>query len=198
MTILSRFVPMLGSYGGMAQETERGAVPWYVWLLIIMALLLFAVFVYFWWIRSREEEERKPAVPQVKAELPPARIGAPEVKAAAPEVKTEMPVLRADLPELGEAAKAAAVPGRPDDLKLIEGIGPKIASTLNAAGILTFAQLAISPVELIREILGKADPRLLKLADPTTWAEQAGLAAKGDFEALQKLQDALKGGRRVD
>mgnify|MGYP001035149878 CR=1 FL=1 len=30
-----------------------------------------------------------------------------------------------------------------------------------------------------------------------TWAEQAELAAKGDWDALEKLQDELSGGRRT-
>jgi len=82
----------------------------------------------------------------------------------------------------------------PDDLKLIEGIGPKISSLLNAAGIMTFAQLASTPVADLQAILDKAG---LRLGDPATWPEQAALAAKGDLAGLQTLQDELKGGRRV-
>ncbi len=80
-----------------------------------------------------------------------------------------------------------------DDLALIEGIGPKIAECLNAAGILTFKQLSQTPVEKLRQIL--ADSKFL--GDPGTWPEQAKLAAEGKMEELKKLQDALQGGRRV-
>ncbi len=82
----------------------------------------------------------------------------------------------------------------PDDLKLIEGIGPKISSLLNAAGIMTFAQLASTSVTDLQAILDKAG---LRLGDPATWPEQAARAAKGDLAGLQVLQDELKGGRRV-
>jgi hypothetical protein len=34
--------------------------------------------------------------------------------------------------------------------------------------------------------------------EPAGWVEQAALAAKGDAEGLQKLQDSLKGGRKVE
>jgi len=68
---------------------------------------------------------------------------------------------------------------------------------LNAAGISTFAQLAATSADRIREILEAEDPRLTRLADPTTWAEQAQLAAAGKWDDLAALQDALKGGRRV-
>ncbi len=80
-----------------------------------------------------------------------------------------------------------------DDLALIEGIGPKIADCLHASGILTFNQLAKTPVEKLRQIL--TETRFL--GDPSTWPEQAGLAAEGKMEELKKLQDALQGGRRV-
>ncbi len=92
------------------------------------------------------------------------------------------------------AVKAEA-PAKPDDLKRIEGIGPKIAELLNEAGITTFAQLAATDVETLRQILVKAGRRFA-LASPETWPEQAALAARGEWEALAQLQDSLKGGRR--
>ncbi len=92
---------------------------------------------------------------------------------------------------------ARAEPSRPDDLQIIEGIGPKIAGVLQAAGIHTFAQLAATDVDRIKQILEQANPNLLRLADPTTWPEQARLAADGAWQALEQLQNELKGGRRV-
>jgi len=85
-------------------------------------------------------------------------------------------------------------PSEPDDLKVIEGIGPKIASLLANAGITTFAQLAAADVGRLKQIL--KDAGLERLADPTTWPEQARLARDGDWAALEKLQSELKGGRR--
>ncbi len=97
------------------------------------------------------------------------------------------------------AAKPAVVeptaPSEPDDLKRIEGIGPKISDLLQAAGIKTFAQLAATEVDRIEQILEEADPKLLRLADPKTWPRQAKLAADGKWEALEKWQERLKGGR---
>ena len=61
----------------------------------------------------------------------------------------------------------------------------------------SIADLADTDVNRLRQILEEADPRLLRLADPTTWPEQAGLAAEGQLEALQALQDELKGGTRA-
>ncbi len=83
-----------------------------------------------------------------------------------------------------------------EDISRVEGIGPKIRQILAAAGINTYAKLAETSVERIRELLAAAGPRF-KLADPTTWPEQAALAAKGDWRAFNKLTAELKGGRRV-
>jgi formate hydrogenlyase subunit 6/NADH:ubiquinone oxidoreductase subunit I len=93
-------------------------------------------------------------------------------------------------------AKAPA-PAKPDDLTRIEGIGPKISGVLQKAGIKTFAQLAETKPDGIKDILGKADPNLLRLADPTTWPKQARLAAADKWDALEKLQDRLKGGKEA-
>jgi predicted flap endonuclease-1-like 5' DNA nuclease len=82
----------------------------------------------------------------------------------------------------------------PDDLTKVEGIGPKINQFLQDAGIQTFAQLAEYDMEQLDKMLDEAK---LRLADPTTWADQARLAAAGEWEALEKLQDELKGGRRA-
>ncbi|MCP4535816.1 MAG: DUF4332 domain-containing protein [Chloroflexi bacterium] len=79
-----------------------------------------------------------------------------------------------------------------DDLKCIEGIGPKTASLLQAAGITTFAQLATTDVEQLRGILREANVR----ANPSTWPEQASLAAIGKSDVLKMLQAELKGGVR--
>jgi len=82
----------------------------------------------------------------------------------------------------------------PDDLKKIEGIGPKISSVLIDNGILTFAQLAKHTEAELKAVLDEAK---IRIANPSTWAEQAMLAADENWEGLEKLQDELKGGRRV-
>jgi predicted flap endonuclease-1-like 5' DNA nuclease len=97
-------------------------------------------------------------------------------------------------------AAAAAVPGvmsyRDDDIEAIEGIGPKIAELLRNNGITTFAQLADAPLDHISKILDAGGSRF-KLANPGTWAEQAKLAAKGDWAGFKKLQDELTAGVRL-
>ncbi len=83
-----------------------------------------------------------------------------------------------------------------DDLKVIEGIGPKIEGLLKDGGIKTWADLAAAPVSRLQEILTAAGDRY-RMHKPDTWPQQAGLAAKGDWDALDKLQDELNGGKVV-
>ncbi len=134
-------------------------------------------------------KKQKATKPVVKTEAPKATVApkaAPVVEEAKPEPKVE-----------AAAPMAAAAPsstGKPDDLKKVEGIGPKIAGLLNDAGILTFATLASTDVEKIKEILTAAGSRY-KMHDPTTWPQQAALAADGKWDELKKWQDELDGGK---
>ena len=82
-----------------------------------------------------------------------------------------------------------------DDLELIEGIGPKIAELLKGAGINTFDALAKAPVETVQAVL-EAGGSKFNLAKPASWAEQAALAASGDWAAFDKLTEELVGGVR--
>ena len=85
-------------------------------------------------------------------------------------------------------------PTEPDDLTKIEGIGPKINSTLQEAGIHTFVHLAASDPAALKQILLDAG---IRIGYPDTWPEQAALAAKADWTALEVFQSGLQGGRRV-
>ena len=109
-----------------------------------------------------------------------------EAKKAEPKAKKE----EAKAAPVAAKPKAKKATGKGDDLKKIEGIGPKIAETLSAAGISTFAELAKTDSAKISEII--ADVRGNHVTD--TWPKQAQLAADGKWDELQKWQDELDGG----
>lgn len=118
----------------------------------------------------------------------------PTAKKATPKKATaNKPAAKKSVPKKSAAKKAA--PAKADDLKKIEGIGPKIAGLLNDAGITTFAQLGKASKKKLADVLQTAGARF-RLAKPDTWQEQANLAAAGKDEALKKLQAELKGGVR--
>ena len=107
-----------------------------------------------------------------------------EAKAVAPKVEAKK-----EAPKAKPVAKKAT--GKADDLKKIEGIGPKIASTLVEAGIVTFADLAKAKPAKISEIIEGVRGNHI----PDTWPQQAKLAADGKWDELKELQDKLDGGK---
>lgn len=113
-------------------------------------------------------------------------VGQAKALAAGHQVQPEVPTAR----EITDAA----VPTTDDTpLTIVEGIGPKIASVLQAAGISSLSVLADTPAERLREILADAGSRF-KSHDPKTWPVQAGLAADGKLKELKAWQQELKGG----
>ena len=92
-----------------------------------------------------------------------------------------------------EKKEKSAKKSKGDDLKIVEGIGPKAAEALVNAGVDTFEKFSKKSVEEIKNILVSASSTLAHL-DPTTWAKQAELAANGKWDELKKWQDELIGG----
>jgi predicted flap endonuclease-1-like 5' DNA nuclease len=91
-------------------------------------------------------------------------------------------------------ASAGGAPVQRDDLKRIEGIGPKIEKMLNDNLISTWAELAAAPVDRLKQILRSGGDRY-RMHDPSSWPDQAKLAAQGRWKELEELQDILQGGR---
>ncbi len=110
---------------------------------------------------------------------------------AAPKAKTEPKKAAPKKTETKAKAEPKKATVKADDLKKIEGIGPKIAETLIAAGIATFADLSKAKPTEISEII--ADVRGNHVTD--TWPKQAKLAADGKWDELKKWQDELDGGK---
>ncbi|MEN0006694.1 MAG: helix-hairpin-helix domain-containing protein [Bacteroidota bacterium] len=98
------------------------------------------------------------------------------------------------------AAFASPSPGQlpsSDDLKIIEGIGPKIEQILKEGGIADWNALTEAKAKHLRKILDAAGSRF-RVHDPGTWPAQARLAVNGEWDLLREYQDELKGGRLVD
>jgi large subunit ribosomal protein L27 len=125
---------------------------------------------------------------------------APVASAPVAEVVAPVAVVAAEVAEV-EAAPVAEAPAKKvkkadagDDLKKIEGIGPKIAELFNNEGILTFAQLAETSTERMQEILVAAGSRYAS-HNPGTWAKQSAMAAAGQWDELKAWQDEMNGGK---
>ena len=124
------------------------------------------------------------AAPKPSAAKPAAAPAATASKAA--------PKMAAVI-DLAAAKKAGFALKNANDLTVVEGIGPKINELFNNAGVKTFVQLAAQNVTQMRKVLDDGGSRF-RIANPSTWAQQAALAADNKWEELKKLQDNLSGG----
>ena len=129
----------------------------------------------------------KPAKAKKETAKPVAKKAAPKAK---PAVKKETPKTAVKPTAKKVASKKTT---KADDLKKVEGIGPKIAGLFVEAGIDTFAKLAKADLEKLKEILTAAGSRYAS-KNPTSWPKQAKMAADGKWDELKEWQDNVKGG----
>ncbi|MBC6489800.1 glycoside hydrolase family 13 [Flavihumibacter stibioxidans] len=118
----------------------------------------------------------------------PASIKADAAAPAKKAAKTE----KAAKPK--PAAKTKESTPAKDDLTKIEGVGKKIAELLVAENIVTFKDLSKTTAKKLTAILEAAGSKF-KVHNPTTWPQQAKLAAAGKWDELKALQAELKGGK---
>lgn len=183
----------------LAQVTEPVGVPGWVPVVIGVILLLL-----FWWGLNRNAIPQGPAVHADGHHEDGHHGDGHQEDDDAPQLHSEPHGAHHDHPaEVVEAAapaealmesQATAVSLTPDNLKIIEGIGPKIEAVLHDVGIRTFAELAAATVSQLEQIV--REDAGIRIAFPDTWPEQASLAAAGDWVRLEQLQDELRGGRR--
>jgi predicted flap endonuclease-1-like 5' DNA nuclease/predicted nucleic acid-binding Zn-ribbon protein len=130
---------------------------------------------------------------------------ASQVLSAASEPTLENPVAAllpdetAVIPD-NAIATAGSIFGKriePDDLTLIEGIGPAIRNLLAGAGFATWESLANAEPEQLHAILVEAGPAFAAHS-PASWPEQARLAANANWFQLKSLQDKLVAGRALE
>ena len=159
---------------------------------------------------TKKEEPVAAAAPEAPAEEPKAKKEtkkeAPkkEVKQEAKKETEEKPKQKAaakkaseSKPKAGKSEKITLPSGKKvtiDDLKMVEGIGPKIEGLLKDAGIQTWSDLANADLEKVQGILDEAGPRY-RMHDPATWSKQASLAADAKWDELDDYQNHLKGGK---
>lgn len=138
-----------------------------------------------------EEKKPKAEKPAVKAEdMPTEPMPKPEIA----EIEAEAAAKQAAAAAPTTEVKAAPSSAEPDDLTLIEGIGPYYRDILHAAGVASFEALSKLDPKTIEQIAKDAGAR--RAASMATWPQQAALAAKGDWAGLDALQSSLTAGRK--
>ncbi|HMO12046.1 MAG TPA: helix-hairpin-helix domain-containing protein [Actinotalea sp.] len=158
-----------------------------VWILLaaLAASLVWA------WRLLRDDGEWTPAPAPTRPPAPAAVVPEPEPERAAAPAAEPAPEPAA-APAAEPEPEPAAAP-TPDALSRIEGIGPKIAGALTAAGLGTFAAVADASEDDLRAALSAAGLRFAPSLP--TWARQARLLADGDEEGFGELTRRLVGGR---
>jgi small subunit ribosomal protein S1 len=149
-------------------------------------------------MRSDQEVETRQAIKQRSNKMEKTTLGELDVFSQLKDqlkAQEEKKAAKASTSKAAKAATAKVSSSKGDDLKKIEGIGPKIAELLSGAGISTFSALAETEAEKIKEILAEGGSRY-QMHDPTSWPEQAALAADGSWDDLKKLQEELNGGKK--
>ena len=81
-----------------------------------------------------------------------------------------------------------------NDLKVIEGIGPKIEGLFQTAGIATWKALSETSVASCKEVLATGGERY-RIHDPSSWPMQAKMCYEGKWVELAKWQDEHDHGR---
>lgn len=198
---------LIRTLAGLAQQVKSG-IPWWFWLLMGITLI---ILVWMLFNRPREEDSEEKAKKSqggmpVKAEHVSAFEGNEDVdfgpyadlpgdaQPPEPPAKVATPFVGMSEEEFPTNESENADFFKADDLTLIEGIGPKIAKLLNQADIHTFKQLGEKDADSLAVTLASAG---IFMTDPSTWPDQARLAAEARWDELKKLQDSLKGGRAV-
>lgn len=161
--------------------------PWVLFVVLIIVILIIL-----WILISAEPKETENATAAVEVDAAP--------KVASDIIDTE--IMEGEIQELteeeasaideDEVIDVAVWDGEADDLKVIEGIGPKIAEILVENGIRTFDQLAAMDEGVLKYILVE---NKIHIANPATWMQQAKLAAEGKWDELDALQQTLTAGR---
>ena len=142
----------------------------------------------------------KKAAPKAKASENKTAAKPTATKTAAKKETAKKPAAKKDTAEKKPTAKKAATKkaapkksSTKDDLTKIEGIGPKAAEALTAAGLATFADVSKSTPTKIKKILDESEGKFAAM-DPGTWTKQAKLAAADKWDELKKWQDEMDGG----
>jgi predicted flap endonuclease-1-like 5' DNA nuclease len=122
--------------------------------------------------------------------LPPA-VDAIPTEIAPSVAHVEVPVTPAMAEVVDAVTEAPAVGEGQQDLLAIDGIGPKAQAALYASGIHTFANLAATSTERLREIMAEQKVRVIG-SSIETWARQARFIVDRDYPGLMRYIAELK------
>ncbi|MBO0321159.1 hypothetical protein J0X14_02545 [Muricauda sp. CAU 1633] len=81
-----------------------------------------------------------------------------------------------------------------DDLKIVEGIGPKIQGLFHNFNIKTWKALSETSANTCQEVLNSGGKRY-RIHDPASWPMQAKMAYEGHWQQLHEWQERHRAGK---
>lgn len=164
------------------------------WLLLLLACIVCLIIGYFWGKKAggsaglaSELESEKATTAKLKSALDACNSQLSEARASA--------AAASEIPFDAQAAKAAFGKRiKENDLKLVEGIGPKIEGLFHNFDIKTWKALSDTSVSKCQEVLDSGGDRF-KVHDPSSWPMQARMAYEGKWKELVRWQDEHNHGK---
>jgi predicted flap endonuclease-1-like 5' DNA nuclease len=163
--------------------------------LILIAVGIAVVALLLWLLLRGRGGAGTPPVVQDETPRAPLEPARPVIDVATPVSFAPPPPMEpTPIPATsdGDRPAIAAATGEPDDLRLIKGVGPKLATLLASLGVTRFDQIAAwTPADIaeVDRFLGTFAGRI----ERDSWVEQAGYLARGDKEAFAARFGALGG-----
>ncbi|WP_088339839.1 hypothetical protein [Robiginitalea sediminis] len=164
------------------------------WVLLLLVGIVCLIIGYFWGrsgdksagIASELEREKEKAG-RLEKDLETCRGRLSEAES---EVEASH-----EIPFDANAAKAAFGKRiKENDLKIVEGIGPKIEGLFHNYDIRTWKALSDTPVSKCQAVLDSGGDRF-KVHDPSSWPMQARMAYEGKWADLVRWQDEHNHGK---
>jgi len=131
-----------------------------------------------------EKAAAKPSEPAPVSKAKPKADAAAAKKASAPAKSGETDAAAEKAPEVLKAARD----GKPDDLKKLKGVGPKLEETLNELGFFHFDQVAAWGAEEIAWVDNRL--KFKGRIERDGWIEQAKILASGKDTEFSKRVEA--------
>ena len=174
----------------------EGANIWY-WIILALVGIIAAILGYFF------GKSDAPAAPDLSEQLNILEIENAKLKADLDTCKkrlssTKQPKVSDNLSSsiapkhqpvfnAKEAKLAFGTKVNENDLKIVEGIGPKIEGLFHNFNIRTWEQLSETSADKCQEVLDSGGKRY-RIHDPASWPMQANMAYEGHWKHLAEWQ----------
>ncbi len=173
------------------------------WLIPLLTGLICGIIGYFWGKGKREVVDNTAALKaledknnKLQADLDACNKKLVAIPKSKPSTASSIAASAVTAVAFDAAAAKAAFGKKikQDDLKIVEGIGPKIEGLFHDFDIKTWQALSDSTVAKCQEVLDSGGERY-RIHDPASWPLQAKMAFKGEWKNLAKWQDEHKAGK---